>query len=207
MVHGMHSDEAGWTAIGLFLLYLVVTFGLRTWIQLRRTGSSGFKGISGRPGSLEWTAGLLFAVAIAIGAAAPILDVARALDPLVDSDALRATGIALFMFGLAATFYAQVAMGESWRIGVDEEERTDLVTSGPFGAVRNPIFSAMLPTSLGLTLLVPNAVAVVGFVALVVALEIQVRLVEEPYLVKVHGQRYRDYASRVGRFVPGLGRL
>jgi protein-S-isoprenylcysteine O-methyltransferase Ste14 len=58
-----------------------------------------------------------------------------------------------------------------------------------------------------LTLLVPNVVALIGFTALVLALEIQVRLVEEPYLGKVHGEDYACYASRTGRFAPGLGRM
>lgn len=201
--------DSGWLALALYVIYLAVAFGLRTWLQLRRTGESGFKGISGRPGSLEWTAGVLFAVALAIGVAAPILDVADVLEPLdaLDSAGVRAAGAALFAVGLSATLYAQIAMGESWRIGVDEEERTALVTSGPFAAVRNPIFAAMLPTSIGLALVVPNAVAIVGVAALFAALEIQVRLVEEPYLLRVHGEDYRGYAARVGRFVPGLGRL
>lgn len=65
----------------------------------------------------------------------------------------------------------------------------------------------MLPTSLGLVLLVPNPVALAGFAALVVALEIQTRAVEEPYLLAAHGEAYRAYASRVGRFFPDVGRL
>jgi protein-S-isoprenylcysteine O-methyltransferase Ste14 len=40
---------------------------------------------------------------------------------------------------------------------------------------------------------------------LVVAIELQVRFVEEPYLVRTHGESYRAYCRRVGRFVPGLG--
>jgi protein-S-isoprenylcysteine O-methyltransferase Ste14 len=203
-------DRAGgWIALGLYVLYMALAFWLRTWVQLRRTGSSGFKGISGRPGSLEWTAGVLFALAIALGVAAPVLDVTDALEPLdaLDSAGVRATGIAVFVAGLVGTLYAQVAMGASWRIGVDEGERTDLVTTGPFATVRNPIFTAMLPASLGLTLLVPNVVALAGLAGLWIALEIQVRLVEEPYLLRTHGDTYRQYAARVGRFVPGLGRL
>ena len=201
--------DSGWLALALYVVYLAVAFGLRTWLQLRRTGDSGFKGISGRPGSLEWTAGVLFGVAIAVGVAAPILDMADVLEPVgaLDSAGVRAVGVALFAVGLGATLYAQVAMGASWRIGVDEAERTDLVTDGPFAAVRNPIFSAMLPTSVGLALVVPNAVAIAGVAALFLALEIQVRLVEEPYLLRVHGDDYRAYAGRVGRFVPGIGRL
>jgi protein-S-isoprenylcysteine O-methyltransferase Ste14 len=73
--------------------------------------------------------------------------------------------------------------------------------------VRNPIFSAMVLAFLGLALLVPNAAALTGFAALVVALEVQVRLVEEPYLLRAHGARYADYAAWVGRFVPGVGRV
>ena len=199
----------GWLALGFYALYMALAFGLRTWLQIRRTGESGFKGISGRLGSLEWIAGVLFVLAIAVGAAAPVLDVTGVLEPLdaLDSAGVRATGVAVFIVGLVGTLYAQVAMGESWRIGVDEQERTALVTTGPFAVVRNPIFTAMLPASLGLALLVPNVAALAGFAALVLALEIQVRLVEEPYLLRQHGDAYRNYAARVGRFVPGLGRL
>lgn len=49
------------------------------------------------------------------------------------------------MVGIAATLYAQIAMGNSWRIGVDPTERTTLVTNGPFALVRNPTFAARSP--------------------------------------------------------------
>jgi protein-S-isoprenylcysteine O-methyltransferase Ste14 len=98
-------------------------------------------------------------------------------------------------------------MGEAWRIGVDPGERTRLVTGGPFALVRNPIYAAMIPFFAGVALLVPNALTIAGAVLLVVALELQTRLVEEPYLRGVHGSEYGDYAARVGRFLPGLGRL
>ena len=32
-------------------------------------------------------------------------------------------------------------------------------------------------------------------------------MVEEPHLIRTHGEPYLRWASRVGRFVPGLGRL
>jgi protein-S-isoprenylcysteine O-methyltransferase Ste14 len=203
-------DRAGgWIALGCYALYMALAFGLRTWLQLRRTGDSGFRFPAGPPGSLEWFAGVLFTTALAIGAAAPVLDVTGLVEPLgaLDSAGVRAAGIAIFVVGLGATLYAQVAMGASWRIGVDADERTALVTDGPFARVRNPIFAAMLPASIGLTMLVPSVVALVGLAALFVALEIQVRLVEEPYLLRTHGDAYGEYAARVGRFVPGVGRL
>ena len=196
-------------ALALYVVYLGLAFGVRTWLHRRRTGSSGFHGISGRPGSLEWIGGVLFAVAVALGFAGPVLDVAGVLDPIgaVDGSAGHAIGIVLTVGGLLATLWAQGAMGSSWRIGVAEADRTALVTDGPFAVVRNPIFAAMLPASLGLALMVPSVVAIVGALALVVAVELQVRVVEEPYLLTAHGEKYSRYARRVGRFVPGVGRL
>ena len=90
----------------------------------------------------------------------------------------------LALVGIAATVYAQVDMGDSWRIGVDPGERTTLVRSGVFGRVRNPIFTAMLTFGAGIALVTPNLVALVGFVLLVGSIELQVRVVEEPYLLR-----------------------
>jgi protein-S-isoprenylcysteine O-methyltransferase Ste14 len=194
-------------ALILYAVYGVVAFGLRTVIQLRRTGSSGFHGVGGRPLSPEWIAGVGFVLAIVVGVAAPLLALTGTVEPIeaLDTDAVHLIGAILAVAGIAGTFVAQVAMGSSWRIGVDHDERTDLVTTGPFALVRNPIYSAMLPTALGLTLLVPSWVALAGLAGLAVALELQVRVVEEPYLLEVHGERYAAYTRRVGRFLPGVG--
>lgn len=196
-------------ALVAYGLYLALAFGARTLIQLRRTGASGFHGISGRPGSPEWIAGVGFVVALLVGAAAPLLALLDLAPPVaaLDGTAGHVAGVVLFAGGLAATLAAQIAMGTAWRIGVDPDERPELVTTGPFGLVRNPIFAAMLPTSLGLVLMVPSVVALAGLAALVLALELQVRVVEEPYLAATLGAPYRRYAARVGRFVPGVGRL
>ena len=115
-------------------------------------------------------------------------------------------GTVLASLGVLLTFAAQVSMGDAWRIGVDQGERTVLVTKGAFAVVLNPIFSAMLLTLVGLALMVPNVIAIAGFVALVVVLELQVRGAEEPHLLRVHGTPYADYVAWVGRFVPWMGR-
>jgi protein-S-isoprenylcysteine O-methyltransferase Ste14 len=98
-------------------------------------------------------------------------------------------------------------MGDSWRVGVDESEQTRLVTTGLFAWVRNPIFSFMGLSQLGLVLLIPIPVALLGAMLATVGVVIQVRIVEEPYLARAHGTAYREYAARVGRFVPGVGRI
>jgi protein-S-isoprenylcysteine O-methyltransferase Ste14 len=196
-------------ALVLYAVYLLLAFGLRSLLQFRRTGSTGFHGLGGRPGSAEWVAGVGFTLALLLGVAAPVLALLGWVEPISALDTLGAhrLGVVLALLGIAATLYAQLAMGTSWRIGVDPEERTALVTGGPFALVRNPIFAAMLPTALGLALLVPSWVALAGLAGLVVALELQVRVVEEPYLLRVHGDDYAAYARGVGRFLPGVGRI
>jgi protein-S-isoprenylcysteine O-methyltransferase Ste14 len=63
----------------------------------------------------------------------------------------------------------------------------------------------MFTFGLGIALVTPNLVAFAGFVLLVATIELQVRRVEEPYLLRTHGDTYRDYTASVGRFIPGIG--
>jgi protein-S-isoprenylcysteine O-methyltransferase Ste14 len=164
------------------------------------------RGLS-RSHPIEVVAGLAFVLALLIGFAAPIGDLAGlARISVLDDTIVVVPGLALASLGVLLTFLAQLSMGDSWRIGVDPGERTALVCDGAFRIVRNPIFSAMLVTAVGFVLMVPNVLAIAGIVSFVVALEAQVRGVEEPYLRSVHGDAYVRYAAAVGRFVPGLGR-
>jgi len=195
-------------ALVLFAVFALLGFGWRSWEQRRRTGSTGFRGVSGRLGSAEWFAGVGFVVALIAAVAAPILQLAGVVSPLsvLTTAWIQFTGVVLAIVGIAATVYAQLDMGDSWRIGVDPSETTTLVRSGVFGWVRNPIFTAMLLFGFGIALVTPNVVAIIGFVLLVATIELQVRVVEEPYLMTVHGDAYRDYLANVGRFLPGVGR-
>jgi protein-S-isoprenylcysteine O-methyltransferase Ste14 len=59
---------------------------------------------------------------------------------------------------------------------------------------------------LGITLMVASLVAILGWITFVAGLELQVRLLEEPYLRELHDTDFDDYAAHVGRFVPVLGR-
>ena len=107
--------------------------------------------------------------------------------------------------GILIVFAAQMGMGSSWRIGVSEDQDTDLITGGFFAITRNPIYTGMFVTWTGFFLMVPTVVAIIGFVLVTLGLEGQVRLVEEPYMRRAH-PGYADYERRVGRFFPFIGR-
>ncbi len=194
-------------ALMLFAVMFTVVFVARTLVQKRRTGDSGIRPGSLRSalGSTEWFAGWLLVVALVAAAAAPAAELAG-MDPWFESVWVRGFGVGIAVVGIVLTFASQLSMGDEWRIGVDRAEATELVTQGAFRVVRNPIFSCVILTGLGLALMVPNIVSAIGVVVLVVAIELQVRSVEEPHLRELHGDAYARYASQVGRLVPGFGR-
>lgn len=198
---------AGW-ALALLIAYLALAFGVRVAVALRTTGATGIVRVSSAP-PIEILGGGLFILALAMGSATPPLVLAGALEPIgsLDVAGLHAAGLALAALGIVGTFAAQMAMGASWRIGVDPGERTELVTGGVFSLCRNPIYSFMVIAWVGLALLVPTWLSLASIPIGLLAFQVQVKLVEEPYLVRIHGEPYLAWARRVGRFVPGIGRL
>ena len=194
-------------ALIVLVVWLVVVAGLRTYIGYRQTGTVA---TLTRPetGSAAWWAKLISTIGVVLAFAAPIAEM-LGLAPIgvLDRPPVRYGGLALAIVGIISSFAAQLAMGESWRGDVDPDARTPLVTNGPFRVVRNPILTCTAATAIGIALMVPNILVVPMLVAIVIGMQLQVRLVEEPYLTRVHGDAYRRYASRTGRFLPGLGRL
>jgi len=196
-------------ALALYLVFVLVAFGWRSWLHHRRTGDIGFRGFSRGASAIERLAGGGFALALAAFALLPIGSLLGLVPPIasLDRPAVHAAGLVLAGLGIGITVLAQLQMGESWRIGVDASEVTALVRHGLFRQVRNPIFSGMLCAALGFVLLAPSQPSVVAWVLLAATIELQVRAVEEPHLLRTHGQAYEDWAREVGRFFPGVGRL
>lgn len=72
--------------------------------------------------------------------------------------------------------------------------------------VNSPIFTGMVTAAVGLALIVPTLFTAVSVVVLLVAVQVQVRRVDEPYLGDAW-PGWPMYVQRVGRFVPGLGKI
>ncbi len=197
------------SSIGLVMIiaWMVIVAGVRGAVQYRRTGTMPLR-VSDPLGSAQWwsravsSLGFVLAIVGAVARAAgwPAIEV-------LDQPPVVVLGLVLFGAGIAVTLVAQSAMGDAWRGDVDAEARSELVTTGPFRVVRNPIFTGTAITAVGVVLVIANALALVALACFVVSMQIQVRGVEEPYLMRVHGDDYRRYAARTGRFLPGIGRL
>ncbi len=143
-------------------------------------------------GAVAWQAGYAIAGPAAVGVvAAP--------------PAVAVVGWTLVVAAMGVLMIAQAQMGAAWRIGIDERA-TPLVTHGLYRLVRNPIYSAMDLVLVGGVLVAPSPATLAGAIFLAASLAVQTRL-EERHLAAMHGASYREYAARVGRFVPGIGRL
>jgi protein-S-isoprenylcysteine O-methyltransferase Ste14 len=194
-------------AFALLALYFGLAAGLRVVLHHRKTGATGVVGLAGPPGSLRWWAGVVFSLSGLVALSAPVFELGGLSHALWVSPLSVRAGVALALVATVGTLAAQTNMGASWRIGVRESERTELVTTGIFAFVRNPIFSLLLVGLAGVALVSPTPIMLAALALFLVAVELQVRLVEEPYLRRVHGSSYARYCADVGRFFPGLGRV
>jgi protein-S-isoprenylcysteine O-methyltransferase Ste14 len=118
----------------------------------------------------------------------------------LENNTLTICGLAIMVVSLIWTSAAQINMQASWRVGIDEKQKTELVKTGIFRFSRNPIYLGMIVSVLGLFLVTPNAFTLLLVVLGYVLIQIQVRL-EEEFLYKMHGQAYLDYKNSVRRFI------
>ena len=109
-------------------------------------------------------------------------------------------GIFLLLVALIWVVVAQIQMGNSWRIGIDSEHKTELVQTGVFKLSRNPIFLGMRVIYVGYFLFMPNAITLVLWVVGEALLQIQVRL-EESHMKQQHSQDYQQYLQTVRRWL------
>ena len=112
-------------------------------------------------------------------------------------------GAAICVSATIATFSCWREMGRSWRIGIDPEESTQLIFSGPFRIVRHPIYTLSILLALGTVATTPTLVMLVIVIVHIACLQFEARR-EETYLLGKHGHVYADYAQRVGRFLPRI---
>ena len=124
----------------------------------------------------------------------------------VPTAALEVLAVALTSAATVLAFWAQDTMGAAWLADITPADAGELVTAGPFAVVRNPSYVAMSTAILGALCVAANACVVGGWMLVLAGLAATARA-EESELVAAYGQPYRDYAARVGRFMPFTGRL
>ena len=193
----------------ILLLYTVLFYGVaffwRSYQTWRKTGINPYHlknqdsihGLAGRMYRLISAASVIVVFVFTFGDQLYIY-----LTPItwLEISWLPSLGLVLLFISLILIFTAQAQMGSSWRIGIDEDNLTELITSGVFGISRNPIFLGMRVNLLGLFLVLPNAVTLAIWLLGDAMLQVQV-LLEEEYLRQAHGTTYQDYIHQVRRWL------
>jgi protein-S-isoprenylcysteine O-methyltransferase Ste14 len=187
------------------LAYIVAAFLWRSCSVWKKTGVNPvvFKGSDSAHDFVGRLFKVLFAVIVAIVVVYAFIPGGyQYVMPLhsLERTSVRSTGLILLLVSLMWTVVAQAQMGNSWRIGIDTEHRTELVQTGVFRFSRNPIFVGMMVTLLGLSLVIPSVGTLITLLVGIILIGIQVRL-EEEYLMRTHGEKYLKYRRNVRRWI------
>lgn len=188
-------------ALTLSLLFFLLAVAGRIAIQFYHTGDHGvrFAGLSASWS--EIVPGCLFILSFAVHLALVVLHSMGLLAVgIIIPGWLQIAGLLTGLGGIAVTLVAQWQMGEAWRIGVDAQEKTALITHGLYARSRNPIYFGIFVYWIGISLVFPHLLMWTSAVVCVASIHIIVRTIEEPYLVGLHGVKFSNYCLTANRY-------
>jgi protein-S-isoprenylcysteine O-methyltransferase Ste14 len=119
----------------------------------------------------------------------------------LNSDPWRAgLGLFLFALGLGFAIWARLHIGRNWGTPMSQKDDPELVTSGPYGLVRHPIYSGILLAGIGTAV----ALSWLWLIAMVLAgiYFVYSATVEERYLTKQFPDNYPMYSRSTKMLVP-----
>ena len=115
--------------------------------------------------------------------------------------------ILILVIAVASTWLVNAAarrLGKQWALAARLVEGHTLIADGPYGFVRNPIYTGMFG------MLVATGLAVTGWLpllaaAILFAIGTYIRIrVEERLLREAFGNRFEEYARKVPALIPGI---
>ena len=118
---------------------------------------------------------------------------------------LRWLAVPLWLVGSAALLwcaYDFIARGHGTPLPLDPPKQ--LVISGPYRYVRNPMYAGGLVFLLGHVLWSPSWAIIACPVLFFAATHLFITLYEEPHLCKTFGTAYEQYCREVPRWIPKI---
>jgi protein-S-isoprenylcysteine O-methyltransferase Ste14 len=120
-------------------------------------------------------------------------------DYVFDISWMNYVGILCCYLGLLLFLMALISFGKAWRIGIDETNSPELITTGIFAYSRNPIFLFMDLYFSGIMLVYPTILFILIAIGTIIGIHFQI-LREETFLLHKFGENYRAYKKRTRRY-------
>jgi len=113
----------------------------------------------------------------------------------------RNIGVVLALLGDVIFVISVLTMRDSWRAGVSETDKTELVTNGIYKISRNPAFLGFDLVYIGILLMFFNWILFAVSIFAMIMFHLQIVNVEEDFLVVAFGNEYLDYKKKVNRYL------
>lgn len=110
-------------------------------------------------------------------------------------------GAGVMVAGLLFCVWARNHLGRNWSRSVTIKNDHELITSGPYGMVRHPIYTGLLMGFVGTAIALGQVRGIVGLALIFIVLWAKLRM-EEAWMRSEFGETYAAYAHRTAALVP-----
>ena len=126
----------------------------------------------------------------------------RGRHTVVSDPLLQGIGLVIVLLGLGLAIWARVYLGRNWGMPMTEKADPELVTTGPYSAIRHPIYSGLILAMIGTAI----AVSVYWLIAVVVlgGYFIYSAVMEERYMAGKFPGTYPRYQQETKMLIPYL---
>lgn len=114
---------------------------------------------------------------------------------------VRIVGVLIAVVGVAVFIISVLTMRDSWRAGVSQTDKTELVTKGIYKISRNPAFLGFDLMYLGILLMFFNLVLFIVSLLAMLMFHLQIVNVEEEFLLETFDDEYLRYKKKVCRYI------
>ncbi len=179
----------------IMILFYSIYFGKmiiqkKQGIQTRQIGKVKDKGVR--------TVETLMSIATLI--IVPIQIISIIFDLTILNNTIRIFGFLVGILGDILFLIAIITMKKSWRAGIPNEDKTELISNGIYKISRNPAFVGFDLMYIGICILYCNVLTIIFSLFAIIMLHLQI-LQEEKYLEKTFGRKYIAYKNKVFRYI------
>ena len=112
-------------------------------------------------------------------------------------------GIVACLAGIAFAIWARRILADNWSAEVQIKEDHVLMTKGPYGIVRHPIYAGLCVALIGTWMTLGTLIGLVAVITAFLGMWHKMAL-EEEFMRRQFPDAYPPYAARVKRLVPGV---